>query len=260
MVTSPCENAECGAPASNVCSGCKLVHYCSRECQRLCWPQHRAACRREASMRAAREAAAAHFEAHKPAMEKIMAAALAQKTSRERDAGNVYTLAVGGKKGHPAGVKIGVRRGDSSGKDALRERIEDTEGRGPVLPPGVWRFRNCLRRAYDATEKKVRGVIFPTSRHGAFEHRLDFPEAVTEAEAVEAAERFLSVPHDKVYYEHVKTDLFFNQGRSECFAHADLKDVCGDMRGSLLSDLKYLDDIYLLKKVPGDIYYLGCGS
>lgn len=284
-----CENPACRAPASDVCNDCKLVRYCSRECQRLRWPQHRDACRLEKMLRSARAAAAVHVNKNMPAI----TAALARSGnggSRERHAGRVYTLIVGGT------MKIGVISdgGGGGGEGDLRERSEDAEGRGPKLPPGEWRYRNCLRRAYDAADKKINGVIFPTSRHGAFEHRIDFNAAVTEAEAVEAAERFLSEPHDEAYYERVKTDLFFNpkpgtvrclraaQGptnvprlqwwatphppspstprQEECYAYADVKDMCYDMRGSLLTDLKYLDSIYLLEKVPGGIYYLGCGS
>ncbi|KAI9023157.1 hypothetical protein DFJ74DRAFT_706037 [Hyaloraphidium curvatum] len=30
------------------CAGCKLVEYCSRECQKLDWPEHRKVCRQDA--------------------------------------------------------------------------------------------------------------------------------------------------------------------------------------------------------------------
>ncbi|EGB08715.1 hypothetical protein AURANDRAFT_25670, partial [Aureococcus anophagefferens] len=35
----------CGAaPATNRCSRCKAVHFCSRACQQSAWPQHRRTC------------------------------------------------------------------------------------------------------------------------------------------------------------------------------------------------------------------------
>eukprot|EP00727_Mastigamoeba_balamuthi_P003694 m51a1_g13321 hypothetical protein (388) ;mRNA; f:127-1413 len=39
---TPC--ATCGKPARNVCSRCKAVSYCGRECQKADWPQHKATC------------------------------------------------------------------------------------------------------------------------------------------------------------------------------------------------------------------------
>lgn len=41
---NPC--CVCGTPASNKCSSCKFVHYCSRECQTHHWSYHRLDCKK----------------------------------------------------------------------------------------------------------------------------------------------------------------------------------------------------------------------
>ena len=50
----------CGSAAKDqclsVCSGCRLVRYCSKECQKGSWPTHRVACK------AANKDAEAHFD------------------------------------------------------------------------------------------------------------------------------------------------------------------------------------------------------
>jgi hypothetical protein len=43
----PCEN--CGAPSPNTCSGCRIAFYCSKECQKIDWHHHKAACREAAA-------------------------------------------------------------------------------------------------------------------------------------------------------------------------------------------------------------------
>ena len=37
-----CEN--CGQPCKKVCAGCLSSRFCSRDCQRKCWPSHRGVC------------------------------------------------------------------------------------------------------------------------------------------------------------------------------------------------------------------------
>jgi len=36
--------AECGAPSSTMCGGCRQVVFCSRACQSAAWPAHKPAC------------------------------------------------------------------------------------------------------------------------------------------------------------------------------------------------------------------------
>ena len=35
----------CGEDAKSICSGCRIVHFCSKECQVLAWPSHKAHCK-----------------------------------------------------------------------------------------------------------------------------------------------------------------------------------------------------------------------
>lgn len=34
----------CGGGGAKVCKGCRLAHFCSRECQRAAWAQHALSC------------------------------------------------------------------------------------------------------------------------------------------------------------------------------------------------------------------------
>jgi hypothetical protein len=43
-----CGAAACGAAAEQLCAGCRLVAYCSRECQRAHWRAHKPLCRARA--------------------------------------------------------------------------------------------------------------------------------------------------------------------------------------------------------------------
>jgi hypothetical protein len=35
----------CDKPAKQLCSGCTLVHFCSRDCQKACWKTHKKECK-----------------------------------------------------------------------------------------------------------------------------------------------------------------------------------------------------------------------
>jgi len=153
--------------------------------------------------------------------------------------------------------------GDSGGDGSfdshwLRERLEDLAGQGPVLPPGVWRYRNCLRRAYDDVDARIASISFSISRFGDFTHRIDFPKRVTVAAAIEAAERYLSEPFDAAYYESVKEDCFVNLGSDTPKTFEEMHKNGYLMRGDLLTDLKYLEDVRA--STTPDNYFLCCES
>ena len=50
-----CRNSECQEASLNRCSGCLLVSYCSLQCSRLCWPEHKQLCNREQMARKIRK-------------------------------------------------------------------------------------------------------------------------------------------------------------------------------------------------------------
>jgi len=40
----PCYKEDCQKPSTSRCANCVLVHYCSPECQKACWPVHKHEC------------------------------------------------------------------------------------------------------------------------------------------------------------------------------------------------------------------------
>merc|ERR1712032_332687 len=41
-----CDKTSCTNSANKKCSRCRLVHYCSVQCMKDCWPKHKLECRR----------------------------------------------------------------------------------------------------------------------------------------------------------------------------------------------------------------------
>ena len=48
--------ARCGTVAASSCARCKVTRYCSRNCQRLDWKQHKTVCDSKRAMRKSQEA------------------------------------------------------------------------------------------------------------------------------------------------------------------------------------------------------------
>ena len=40
-----CCNEGCDHSADTFCSACHIVKYCSKECQKVCWPSHKKICK-----------------------------------------------------------------------------------------------------------------------------------------------------------------------------------------------------------------------
>lgn len=131
----------------------------------------------------------------------------------------------------------------------------------PALPPPQveFRFYNSLDREYEATAKRFRALTFAVSRFQDVVQRIDFAEPVTEAAAVEAAERLLSQPLDAAWYERVKHDCFVNLGAGPCKTFEQLTALGYSTRSELLGDLTYLEKVVESKEEPG-VFWLCCGS
>ena len=90
---------------------------------------------------------------------------------------------------------------------------------------------------YDDIEEVVKSVKFDVSRFGKFTHTIKFSEPVTVFTAVLAAEKFLSEPLTKEWYEKVQSDLFYNETPWE---KAKTEYKC---RGDLLTDAVWMEGI-----------------
>lgn len=45
QITAKCANLGCTNPGTKRCAQCKLIHYCSQECQKAHWPNHKVNCK-----------------------------------------------------------------------------------------------------------------------------------------------------------------------------------------------------------------------
>ena len=104
---------------------------------------------------------------------------------------------------------------------------------------------------YDDANKCILSITFDISRYGEHKKTLTFDDFVTEKEAIETVEGFLSQPITKEYFNEVRDDLF----------DPDLKwpGVLDhyDTRGSLLTDCRFLESIDVDDEGNASIW---CGS
>jgi len=52
---APCARDSCPNPGVFLCSMCRMVAYCGKECSKVCWPGHKEQCRKEAKRREKRK-------------------------------------------------------------------------------------------------------------------------------------------------------------------------------------------------------------
>jgi len=69
-----------------------------------------------------------------------------------------------------------------------------------------FRYGNSLGRSY-AREPTYYTVTFPISRYGPHQQTLCFREALSERDAVEEAEEFLSAPLTEEYFHLIQMDM-----------------------------------------------------
>lgn len=91
--------------------------------------------------------------------------------------------------------------------------------------------------------KDVNSVTFDISRYGMYTKTLTFNDFLSEKEAIEQVEEYLSQPLTREWYEKVKDDLYFDT--YENYFEDSTSKPC---RGDLLTSLIYLDDIMRIDK------------
>jgi len=102
-------------------------------------------------------------------------------------------------------------------------------------PRGVFRYANYLDRPYIDDVKNIDTVVFNISRFGKYKHELVFSNKVSEKEAIETVERYLSKPLREIYYNNIKDDLFHN-------AQWDEAKTFFVSRGDCLTDSVFLEE------------------
>lgn len=82
------------------------------------------------------------------------------------------------------------------------------------------------QREFDDTDKCYSFVEFCISRYGAFWHTLTFDNPVSEKEAIDKIEEYLSQPMDDEYYNRIKRNLFPGMKREEFSIRRDALGDC----------------------------------
>lgn len=96
-------------------------------------------------------------------------------------------------------------------------------------------FRYIIVNSNFDSRRNVSKVIFNTSRYGKHQAVIEFGEPVTEIEAVQEAEKWLSQPLTEDHFELVKDDLFTIRPVWEGYKYSS--------RGTLLGSAIYLERI-----------------
>ena len=105
-------------------------------------------------------------------------------------------------------------------------------------------------------ESYITQVTFDISRYGAYQSSIKFIEPVTEEEAIEAVEKYLSTSVSKEYFDEIKDDIF---NTDLIWDSPDFKQYY-KCKGDFLGDCKFLERIYSLSKnTPNSVAFL-CGS
>lgn len=104
----------------------------------------------------------------------------------------------------------------------------------------LFRYINSLEREYDDSEKIVRSVTFNTGRYGDNSHTIFFDAGcVTEKEAIEEVEQYLSQPLTETYYEKLRKDGdLFGSGAPWVEASEYMKIRC-----DCIGDARFLESI-----------------
>lgn len=121
----------------------------------------------------------------------------------------------------------------------------------PSTPDHFTYEKSCVndKPCYNST-KLVNTICFPISRYAKYNVYLRFRKPVTVQEAVKGAEKYLSQPITKEYYEEIQDNCF--QGTFTWEAVRGMYKT----RGAALSDLHFLENI----KVQDGILRVSLGS
>ena len=113
----------------------------------------------------------------------------------------------------------------------------------------VFTYTNSLDRRYKK-DKNVTSVNFSISRYRTCDHTIKFKEPISERDAIDEAEEFLSEPLTKQFLKDV-----IHEGNKFYYGDWNIED--GECRGELLGGAIFLEEAHL--DTDGQLT-LGCGS
>jgi hypothetical protein len=98
-----------------------------------------------------------------------------------------------------------------------------------------FRYINSLDREYSINPCIINSVTFDISRYGKYTHTLEFVNRISEREAIERVEEYLSVPLTEKYYTKIADNLFHE------YPWKKAKKIF-KCRGDCLTDCKFLEE------------------